>query len=287
MTTSATFPWAKGHGTENDFVLLPDPDGTRHGDLDPDFVARLCHRRRGIGADGVLRVVRSDAAAGAPDGAEWFMDYRNADGSLSQMCGNGVRVFGRWLAEEGLVDPAAPLPIGTRGGIKVVTYEGDRHSGDISVDMGVPEVLGSTWVEIGARRLEARHVDMGNPHAVAVVDDLDLDALGPLVPPGYDHAVYPDGVNVELVQRVGDRRVRMRVHERGSGETRSCGTGVCAAAVAEAAGAEAAGVGAARPATYRVDVPGGALQVTWRADDHVVLTGPAVIVARGQMSWTG
>ena len=269
MTPSAAFAWAKGHGTENDFVLLPDPDGTVHGDLDPAFVAELCHRRRGIGADGVMRVVRSEAAEAAPAGAEWFMDYRNADGSLSEMCGNGVRVFARWLAEEGLVDPSVPLPIGTRGGVKLVTYDGDGRSGDISVDMGVPEVRGDTWVEIAGRRLDALHVDTGNPHAVAVVDD--LDALGPLGGPGYDAAVYPHGVNVELVQRRDRRHVRMRVHERGSGETRSCGTGVCAVAVAEAT-AE----GAARPATYRVDVPGGTLAVTWRDDDHVVLTGPAV-----------
>ncbi len=280
MTPSTPFAWAKGHGTENDFVLLPDPDGTVHGDLDPAFVAALCHRRRGIGADGVMRVVRSEAAADAPPGAEWFMDYRNADGSLSEMCGNGVRVFARWLAEEGLVDPSEPLPIGTRGGVKLATYDrGGRAGGDISVDMGVPEVRGGTWVEVAGRRLDAVHVDTGNPHAVAVVDD--LDAFGPLGLPGYDVDLYPQGVNVELVQRRDWRHVRMRVHERGSGETRSCGTGVCAVAVAEAT-AE----GAARPATYRVEVPGGRLAVTWRDDDHVVLTGPAVVVARGEMRWT-
>jgi diaminopimelate epimerase len=282
VTGSTRFAWAKGHGTENDFVLLPDPDGSVHGALDAGFVAALCHRRRGIGADGVLRVVRSDAAPDAPPGAEWFMDYRNADGSLSQMCGNGVRVFARWLAEEGLVDPADPLPVGTRGGVKLVTFAagdraGARAGGDISVDMGVPEVRGATWVEVEGRRLPAVHVDTDNPHAVAVVDD--LDALGPLAQPGYDRAVYPDGVNVELVQRAGAHHVRMRVHERGSGETRSCGTGVCAVAVAEAGSA-------ARPVTYRVDVPGGRLEVTWREDDHVVLTGPAVVVARGELAWS-
>jgi diaminopimelate epimerase len=281
MAVSTRFAWAKGHGTENDFVLLPDPDGSVHGTLDADLVAALCHRRRGIGADGVLRVVRSEAAPDAPAGAEWFMDYRNADGSLSQMCGNGVRVFARWLAEEGVVDPARPLPVGTRGGVKLVTFAADDPSGgDISVDMGVPEVRGTTWVEVEGRRLPAVHVDTDNPHAVAVVDD--LDALGPLAQPGYDRALYPDGVNVELVQRGRPRQLRMRVHERGSGETRSCGTGVCAVAVAEAVAD-----GAARPVTYRVDVPGGRLEVTWRDDDHVLLTGPAVVVARGEMAWSG
>jgi diaminopimelate epimerase len=281
MAGSTRFAWAKGHGTENDFVLLPDPDGSVHGTLDADLVAALCHRRRGIGADGVLRVVRSDAAPDAPPGADWFMDYRNADGSLSQMCGNGVRVFARWLAEEGVVDPALPLPVGTRGGVKLVTFAADDPSGgDISVDMGVPEVRGVTWVEVAGRRLPAVHVDTDNPHAVAVVDD--LDALGPLAQPGYDRALYPEGVNVELVQRGQPHRLRMRVHERGSGETRSCGTGVCAVAVAEAVADSAA-----RPVTYRVDVPGGQLEVTWRDDGHVLLTGPAVVVARGEMTWSG
>ena len=176
---SARFGWAKGHGTENDFVLLPDPDGSVHGELDPALVAALCHRRRGIGADGVMRVVRSDAydapaaVAAAADGAEWFMDYRNADGSLAQMCGNGIRVLARWLAEERLVDAAAPLGIGTRDGTKQVTYGSDGSvTGTISVDMGVPEIRAGTWVEIDGRRLDAVHVDTGNPHAVAVVDDL-------------------------------------------------------------------------------------------------------------------
>ena len=285
---SARFGWAKGHGTENDFVLLPDPDGSVHGELDPALVAALCHRRRGIGADGVMRVVRSDAydapaaVAAAADGAEWFMDYRNADGSLAQMCGNGIRVLARWLAEERLVDTAAPLGIGTRDGTKQVTYGSDGSvTGTISVDMGVPEIRAGTWVEIDGRRLDAVHVDTGNPHAVAVVDD--LASVGRWdTPPTYDHAVYPEGVNVELVQPAGWRHVRMRVHERGSGETRSCGTGVCAVAVAVA---DADGAG--RPATYRVDVPGGRLEVTWREDGHMVLTGPAVVVARGEMSWSG
>src|ERR1700712_2382130 len=127
------FSWLKGHGTENDFVLLPDHDGTVHGDLDGAFVAALCHRRRGIGADGVMRVIRT-SAIGLPSAGEWFMDYRNADGSVSEMCGNGVRVFALPLVQEGLVDPARPIVIGTRDGDKVITFDGDA----ISVDMGTP-----------------------------------------------------------------------------------------------------------------------------------------------------
>ena len=276
--------FVKGHGTENDFVLLPDPDGTLVGDLPPGLVAALCDRRAGIGADGVLRVVRTEAyddpaAVAARGEAEWFMDYRNADGSVSEMCGNGIRVFGRYLTEHQGVDASRPLPVGTRGGTKVLTFHGDT----VSVDMGAPAVLGETEVGVGDRSWPALHVSMGNPHAVAFVDSLD-DA-GPLLdPPHHDPAEYPDGVNVELVVREGRRHVAMRVHERGSGETRSCGTGACAAMVAAAL---ADGVDARQPAgtTYRVDVRGGRLEVTWTDAGHVVLTGPAVLVARGE--WLG
>jgi diaminopimelate epimerase len=265
------YPFLKGHGTENDFVLLPDHDGSLHGELSPERVRALCDRRAGIGGDGVLRVVRE---TGPASGAEWFMDYRNSDGSVSEMCGNGIRVFALHLAQEGLVDPTQPVPIGTRDGVKVLTFDGDL----ITADMGTPKLLGETSVSAGPHTWEARHVDMGNPHAVAFVSALD-DA-GPLLEqPGYDTGLYPDGVNVEFVVRRGAAHLAMRVHERGSGETRSCGTGACAAMVAAAAAD-----GAARDTTYTVDVPGGSLRGTWTADDRVLLTGPAAIVARGTTS---
>jgi diaminopimelate epimerase len=260
------YPFLKGHGTENDFVLLPDHDGSVHGDLSPERVRALCDRRAGIGGDGVLRVVREDDI--------WFMDYRNSDGSLSEMCGNGIRVFALHLAQEGLVDASRPVPIGTRDGVKVLTFDGDL----ITADMGAPEDLGETKVAVGSQSWVARHISMGNPHAVAFVDS--LDEAGPLLEePGYDASVYPGGVNVEFVVRRGEAHIAMRVHERGSGETRSCGTGACAAMLAAALAD-----GAPRGTTYTVDVPGGRLLVTWTADDRVLLAGPAVIVARGTTS---
>ncbi|WP_295660376.1 diaminopimelate epimerase [uncultured Nocardioides sp.] len=267
-----TYPFLKGHGTENDFVLLPDHDGSQHGELSAERVRALCDRRAGIGADGVLRVVRSEALK--VDGPEWFMDYRNADGSLSEMCGNGVRVFARHLVEEGLA--TLPVEVGTRAGIKVVTAaQGDL----LTVDMGGPVTFGQTPVTVGERRWAGVHVDLGNPHAVALVED--LAEAGPLLEsPGYDEATYPHGVNVEFAVRRGERHVAMRVHERGSGETRSCGTGACAVMVA-AALADGVTDPPEDDLTYRVDVPGGELAVTWTADDRVLLTGPAVVVARG------
>jgi len=277
---SQTYPFLKGHGTENDFVLLPDHDGSLHGALPPEEMAQrvraLCDRRAGIGGDGVLRVVRT-AYAGVPaDGSEWFMDYRNADGSFSEMCGNGIRLFARHLVDEGLVDGSVPIPVGTRDGVKLLTVDGDA----ITADLGAPKVLGETVVSVGHLELGARHVDMGNPHAVAFVSS--LDEAGPLlVAPGHDPAVFPEGVNVEFVVRRGERHVAMRVHERGSGETRSCGTGACAVMVAAAVDD---GVVRDEDVTYRVDVPGGTLRVTWTTDDRVLLTGPAVVVAAGSTS---
>ena len=258
-----SYRFLKGHGTENDFVILPDPDGTVHGDLPVERVRALCDRRAGIGGDGVLRAVRDE------DG-RWFMDYRNSVGSVSEMCGNGVRVFARYLHEHEGAD--FPVEVATRAGVKTVTRAGD---GLFTVDMGTPEVLGDTKVTVDGATHEARHVSMGNPHAVTFVDDL-AEAGTLFEEPGYDPAVYPAGVNVECVRRVGEHHVEMRVHERGSGETRSCGTGACAVMVAAALADDAS-----RGTTYTVDVPGGTLQLEWTEDDRVLMTGPAVIVAEG------
>ncbi len=271
----ADYPFVKGHGTENDFVLLHDHDGSMHGELTPGRVRALCDRRAGIGGDGVIRVVRT-AALGLADDAEWFMDYRNSDGSLSEMCGNGIRVLGRHLVDEGLVDPSVPLPLGTRGGVKTLLFEDD---GTITVDMGGPRLLGESKVGVGDRSWPATHVDLGNPHAVAFVASLD-EAGTLLTEPAYDPTTYPHGVNVEFVVRRGERHVAFRVHERGSGETRSCGTGACAVMVA-AATADGVTGPPAEDLAYRVDVPGGTLTATWTARDRALLRGPAVIVARG------
>jgi diaminopimelate epimerase len=283
-----SFDFLKGHGTENDFVVVPDPDGELLGSVDSALVAAVCDRRAGIGGDGLIRVVRCSAsseraaAAAAAQGVEWFMDHRNRDGSGAEMCGNGARVLARYLEEAGLVDTGAPLLIGTRAGIKRVSYEAD---GMVTVDMGAPTLRGDVKITVGQRSWVACDVDMGNPHAVVAVADLD-EAGGLGESPGYDHSDYPAGVNVEFVARIGPRRVALRVFERGSGETRSCGTGACAAVVATVSTTLA---GHARapdvPTAYEVDVKGGHLKVTWRPDGHVDLTGPAEIVAVG--TWLG
>jgi len=267
------FAWLKGHGTENDFVLLPDVNGSVHGALDPAFVAALCDRRRGVGADGVLRIIRTDAlrtidAGAAGSESEWFMDYRNADGSVSEMCGNGIRVFARYLLDERLA--MSPVTIGTRAGDRVVIDNGNDTYG---VEMGVAEVGGTSKVTTAeGRTFEATDVRVGNPHAVVTVSSLD-EAGALTTQPDFDASVYPDGVNIEFVQVIAPDRISIRIHERGSGETRSCGTGAVAAAVATAS-----------EQTW-VDVPGGTLSVTRRPDGTTVLTGPAEIVAQGELEW--
>ncbi|MEU9733751.1 diaminopimelate epimerase [Streptomyces sp. NPDC048002] len=286
MSTRIAF--LKGHGTENDFVIVPDPENAV--DLSPSAVAALCDRRAGIGGDGLLHVVRSAAhpeAAHLAAEAEWFMDYRNGDGSIAEMCGNGVRVFARYLQRAGHVTEG-DLAVATRGGVKRVHIAkagagAGSGEGDVTVGMGralLPE--GDVMVSVGERSWPARNVNMGNPHAVAFVADLahagDLHDAPPFSPA----SAYPDGVNVEFVVDRGPRHVALRVHERGSGETRSCGTGACAVAVAAARrdGADPAATGT--PVTYTVDVPGGTLVITERPDGEIEMTGPAVIVAEGE-----
>lgn len=265
-----TLTFTKGHGTRNDFVLFADPDG-RH-DPSPQEVAGWCDRRAGIGGDGILRAVRSRHVAGHERwGDTWFMDYRNADGSLAEMCGNGLRVFAAFLLDQGLAEGDS-LEIMTRAGLR----RADRLApGRFAVTMGPvvvdPEPI---EVEVHARTWSAIPVDVGNPHAVCVLDDdEDLAALDLTHHPVWSpSARFPHGVNVEFVT-VGGSGLRMRVHERGVGETWSCGTGVVAAV--------AATVGLPGPApAARVAVPGGDLEVRGDAA-QAILVGPAVLVADG------
>jgi diaminopimelate epimerase len=254
--------FVKGHGTENDFVVVPPGE---LDSLDADLARALCDRHAGIGGDGVLRV------APDPDGG-WFMDYRNADGSVAETCGNGIRVFARYLVAEGLAG-AGRLDIGTRAGRRRVEVPAD--GADITVDMGPASRLPDAQVGVGDRSWKALGYSMGNPHLVVLdagpIDDLDLDRV-PSVDPA---TAYPHGVNVELTEPAGARRLRMRVRERGVGETRSCGTGACAAAVAamDASGETGA---------YTVDVPGGSLVVR-RESGTVLMSGPALLVASGEV----
>lgn len=297
MTTLA---FTKGHGTQNDFVLVLDADARL--DLTADVVRALADRRAGVGGDGVIRAVRS---AAIPEGAEvlaqdptatWFMDYRNADGSVAEMCGNGVRVFVRYLEHVGMVDlsDGATLAIGTRAGVKRVRREGDRYAVDMgawtlpggaeALAAGSDAFVRTAGVDGPADARVALSVDLGNPHTVVALASLDELAGADLAVAPEVRPVPPHGTNVEYVVPLGEAttpdgvvgRVRMRVHERGVGETHSCGTGACAAAIAVATWA-----GQGAPTTWLVDVPGGTVRVRLLPDGHVELAGPAVLVADG------
>src|SRR5215475_10721983 len=261
--------FAKGHGTGNDFVVVPDFDNEL--EMTPRLVAALCDRHFGVGGDGVLRVVRS-AAVGDNQPADWFMDYWNADGSVAEMCGNGVRVFVRYLLEEGLAE-GPEVAVATRAGTRTVRVEPD---GQFTVDRGGAAVLGEGSAEVGGRSLTGLAISVGNPHLACIIDEpvgaVDLSKPRLLGPAGLN-----GGANIEIVRLLGEHEIEMRVHERGSGLTLSCGTGALAAAVAAAV---AAGEWPDAPTGWNVQVPGGRLNVTPSAMASL-LTGPAEIVARG------
>ncbi|HCE60269.1 diaminopimelate epimerase [Janibacter terrae] len=281
-------PFTKGHGTENDFVLVPDLDGEL--ELTPTQVALLADRQAGIGGDGVIRIVRTAAAAeedvrALADRAEWFMDYRNADGSLAQMCGNGTRVFATWLRREGLV--GEELTIATRAGIRRIRFEGDEvvtHMGTWRfVDeakaqaQGFDSLVHVEEAEDITEPYSALSLDLGNPHTVvALPENVNLNGLRLRQPPKVN-PVPPEGSNVEFVRVLGPGHVSMRVHERGVGETRSCGTGVCAAAIGLAFWSGDVDA----PGQVQVEVPGGTLRVRLLPGREVELAGPAVLVADG------
>ncbi|QGQ19621.1 diaminopimelate epimerase [Cellulomonas sp. JZ18] len=297
----------KGHGTRNDFVFVDDRDGAL--DVSAELVARLCDRRGGLGGDGLIRLVATGRVPDAPAATRttaWFMDYRNADGSVAQMCGNGVRVFARYLESLGLWDPTTgELAVGTRAGVRTVRAV-DVPSGlgggawfavgmgPVTLPGGADAVAAGGDAEVAVPGLAVTRpglgVDVGNPHTVVVLADVDDLARVELVHAPDVTPVPAQGTNVELVVPLGEEtlddgtvagRVRMRVHERGVGETQSCGTGAVAAAAAVRAWG---GTGA--PDVWFVEVPGGTLRVTFTAaadGTHAELAGPAVLVAEGSV----
>jgi diaminopimelate epimerase len=290
---SATIHFTKGHGTGNDFVLFADPDGEI--DLTPAQLAAIADRHFGVGADGVIRAVRSSKL---PDGAraleedaaaEWFMDYHNADGSVAEMCGNGIRVFARYLLDNGLTElkDGNTLAVGTRSGVRDV----QRNKAGFQADMGRWRLDG-TEPTVRARNLSVARpglgINVGNPHVVvALASDEELDAADLSYVPILDPEPA-DGANVEFVVPLeplvkdGVGRIRMRVHERGSGETLSCGTGAVAAALATRYWA-----GSGAPNQWSVQVPGGTVGVRMfptEDGEHVSLSGPAELVYSGDLT---
>lgn len=300
---TSTLHVTKGHGTQNDFVLLDDRQGTV--DLSADLVRELADRRGGLGGDGVIRVIGTEhlpegaAVLAEEPRARWFMDYRNGDGSVAEMCGNGVRVFAAFLERLGLWDASdGELALGTRAGVRrvrrVPVPAGVGDDVWYAVDMG-------RWFlpsgdEAAARGSDAQvsvagvantrpglSLDLGNPHVVLALQDEDELAAADLTRAPVVEPVPVNGINVELVVPLSEARdvdgtlvgrLRMRVHERGVGETRSCGTGACAAALAVRTWA-----GPGAPDVWLVDVPGGTVRVRVLPSGNVELSGPAVLVA--------
>jgi diaminopimelate epimerase len=285
--------FTKGHGTGNDFVLFLDPDGEVN--LTPSQLAAIADRHFGVGGDGVIRAVRSKnladgaAALAEDDAAEWFMDYHNADGSPSEMCGNGIRVYARYLIENGMVElgQGETLSIGTRGGVRDL----QRNANGFQVDLGRWSLDGGEPL-VRAKNLQVARpglgINVGNPHVVVAlssedeIESADLSFIPHLDPEPLDGANVEFVVPLEPLVRDGVGHIRMRVHERGSGETLSCGTGAAAAALATRYWA-----GQSAPDNWKVSLPGGSLGVRmWAAEDgeHVSLSGPAELVFEGDLT---
>jgi diaminopimelate epimerase len=249
-----------GHGTENDFVIIYDLEDALT--LSETQIAAICNRSTGIGADGLIRITKT--------AGKWFMDYRNADGSIAEMCGNGIRVMAKYLVMRS-IQPEGIFAIDTRAGIKHLRVPLD---GDISVNMGhVTDEMEEIEASNNGHTWSGYNINVGNPHAVVFVDSLDdVGSLAdaPSVSPA---SSYPEGVNVEFVEILPNFEAKMRVHERGSGETRSCGTGTCAVALAATLKTNGK-----LPSRWTIYPPGGRLIVDIDGHSNATLTGPAVIL---------
>ena len=270
---SAELRFAKYQGTGNDFVMIVDLDD--HRPLDPESVRALCDRRTGIGADGVIRVVLAD-----DPGARFVMDYRNADGSVAEMCGNGARCVGKLVHDQKLTEDLA-FGIATLGGIRGLQLHEDHGRVDrVTVEMGTPAfaraaipMRGPAWetylgepFDIGGVSVTASAVSMGNPHLVLFLDDEPASVHVAHIGPALErHELFPEGTNVEFV-RMREDGIDARVWERGSGETLACGSGACAIVAA----ASESGLSARRVV---VRFPGGELDVDRRDGGEVLLTG--------------
>jgi len=255
-----------GHGTENDFVILFDPDSQYV--ITPSQIDAICNRSSGIGADGFIRITK-------PDG-KWFMDYSNSDGSIAEMCGNGIRVMARYLVARGHL-PEGIFAINTRAGIKHLRVP---LEGDISVNMGqVTDEMEEIEVTQNGKTWEGLNISVGNPHAVVFLENLEEVGSLETTPVVSPQSSYPEGVNVEFVQLLANNEARMRVHERGSGETRSCGTGTCAVALAATLHTRGK-----LPSRWTIYPPGGRLIVDIDGHSNATLIGPAELIADHDIS---
>ena len=285
--------FTKSHGTANDFVVLADLADDL--ELSASLARALADRRRGIGADGVIRIgAPVSAPSGAATDADAFMDHRNADGSTAEMCGNGVRVVAKHVVDRHLVVPGpdGEVRVATRAGVKRVRVVGRHRDGtvaEVAVDMGVPVFTPSAVpfeadhedallhpVEVDGKVHQLAVVSMGNPHGVLRVEDVDTAEVASLGPRLETHRRFPAKANIGFAEVVSRSELRLRVWERGVGETAACGTGACAAVVSLQRLGDL-------DEEVAVRLPGGTLVIRHPAGSSVVMTGPAVEVARGHV----
>jgi diaminopimelate epimerase len=261
-------------------------DAVAHAvDFHAQQVAELCDRHQGIGADGLLRIARASDFNVAD--ASYFMDYRNADGSIAETCGNGLRVFARMLVELGY-EQAGPFTIGTRAGtVTAIVDPEDAQFSNVAIEMGIPrcsDEAADVVVTTDLGSFTGKPVFMPNPHCVVMVGEVAHAGTLHSAPLIAAHSIFPNGANVEFIARKGTKHIAMRTHERGVGETLSCGSGACAAAFVWATESHLESSW-----TVQVDVLGGTVYVDCDESGSLTLRGPAQIVAQGTVlgdSWT-
>ena len=275
--------FTKMHGCGNDYVYVNGAVERVPQEKKPGLVRRLSDRHTGVGGDGVIFINPSDVA-------DFEMEMYNADGTRAEMCGNGIRCVAKYVYDKGLTDKRQ-LSIVSAGQIKYLDLKvgSDNQVSTIKVNMGKPilepehipvalsgENAVNVPIRVDGQEYHMTCVSMGNPHAVVFVDqvaDMKLEQIGPLFE---HHELFPNRTNTEFVQIVDRQHVKMRVWERGTGETMACGTGCCATAVACVLN------GLTDP-SITVGVLGGEIEVTWdRERDLVYMTGPAITVFEGE-----
>lgn len=271
--------FTKMNGLGNDFIILDGIHNELPDDL-CDFAKKVCDRHFGIGADGVLLVLPSDLC-------DIRMRIINSDGTFAQMCGNGIRCFAAYVYEKGFIDQTEMKVETDAGTIRPRLVFREENVEKVEVDMGVPRLdPASIPVNIGGEKaigypyvfqneeIELSCVSMGNPHVVTFWKQLREAPFEMLGPKLEKDPLFPEKTNVEFVEIVNDEEIRVRVFERGCGETLACGTGACASVVASVLNGYTG-----REVTVRL--PGGDLICRWSGDDHVVMTGPVAFVAEG------
>ena len=276
--------FTKMTGLGNDYIYIDCTNGIKIKNI-PDFTRKVSNRHFGIGSDGVILIEKVD-----DNNSDFKMRIFNSDGSEAEMCGNGIRCVAKFIHDNNLFEKDK-IAIDTLAGIKKVKVIEDENGvcNDVIVDMGEPVFQDKNIpydvyepynkdldLDVKNSKMRFTVVSMGNPHAITFVDDVDKINIQELGPEIENNPIFPNKTNVEFVQIIDKNNIKVRVWERGVGETLACGTGACAAVVA-------GGINGYTDEEVTVSLPGGKLNIEWGKDNHIYMQGPATKVFEGRI----